>query len=77
MTTKVRMLQSTLASPDGIKLKNYVSGRIYEINDDLLMSFVSQGIIEIVDSPDETEFDPIISPENRMTSPEPRGRRSR
>jgi len=47
MRHKVKMLQTTYASEDGIKAKHYMKGKTYDVSDYLMEVFVSMGVVEL------------------------------
>lgn len=44
---KIKMLETTPGSPDGITLKIYEKGNVYDLNDDLANCFFEMGVCEL------------------------------
>lgn len=47
---RVKMLEDTPGSPDGVNVLEYAAGKVYEVNDDLGNAFVNEGLAKIDES---------------------------
>lgn len=45
---KVKMLKTVKGSEDGIRIKSYHSGLIYDISENLTLDFISLGAVELI-----------------------------
>lgn len=66
MRHRVIMLETVFAAEDGITPKPYFKGKTYNIADHLAAQFVGMGVIQLED---DSEYDIIEAPENKMDNP--------
>jgi N-methylhydantoinase A/oxoprolinase/acetone carboxylase beta subunit len=46
---EVKMLVTTKGSPNGIQIKDYEQGQVYQLNKDLYDCFVDMGVVELAE----------------------------
>lgn len=63
--TQVKMLETHPGSEDGLRVKMYMAGKIYDIGTDLLLNFLQMKCVEVI----EDRFDKNELPDKPQETP--------
>ena len=58
MRHRVKMLATAKGCDDGLTIKNYEKGSVYEISDGLLKCFIDLGVCRLIEQPRQIETKP-------------------